>query len=57
MIEFYTARKFDTASAADVKRFRIIADDGGHGEPVVCAVLNDGRVGRFFDAETVLSEI
>ena len=56
-LEFYTARKFETANASDIKRFRVIPGDGGHGEPVVCAVLGDGRIGRFPDAETVLSEI
>lgn len=57
MFEFYTARDFSTAAATDVKRFRVVPGDGGHGEPVICAVLKDGRVGRFFDADGVLAAI
>lgn len=49
MFEFYTGRQFETASASDIKRFRIVPDDGAHGEPVICAVLHDGRVGRFLE--------
>jgi len=51
MYEFFCSRQFQTANISDIKRFRIVPGDGGHGYAVVCAVLKDGRVGRFLEEE------
>lgn len=51
MYEFYCCRRFQAASISEIKRSRIVPGDGGHGYAVVCAVLKDGRIGRFLDED------
>ena len=53
-LEFFTARQFTTANPANIRRLRWVPGDGAHGDPVACAVLSDGTVGRFLDTDALI---